>query len=205
MIKAVFFDFGRTIVQHPEDGVGLEIVRETGVENEADARLVRDAVFSVSKYANFIDEGSMTRETYKELLTKDVPPHLVPYALKAADYPISRLPIIDGMKELLTKLRTDGFKLYITSNLDEYHAAQMPHTETARYFDGMLFSSKIRVRKPYAEFFNTALDMFGVKAEECLFIDDLEENVRAAEMCGIRGLVFRGDPNEAEAFIYTTI
>ena len=80
MIKAVFFDFGRTIVQHPEDGVGLESVRETGGENEADARRVRDAVFSVSKYANFIDEGSMTRETYKELLAKDVPPHLVPYA-----------------------------------------------------------------------------------------------------------------------------
>ena len=147
MVKALFFDFGRTLVQHPEDGVGLEIVKETGVENDTDARLIRDAVFSVTKYANFIDEGSMSRETYKQRLAKDVPERLVPYALQAADYFIGRLPMIGGMKELLTKLRADGFQLYITSNLDEYHADQMPQTETASYFDGMLFSSKIKVRK----------------------------------------------------------
>ena len=204
-MKALFFDFGRTVVRHPEDGVGLEIVKETGVENEADARLIRDAVFSVSKYVNFIDEGSMSRDTYKKLLCEDLPERLVPYALKAADYHIGRLPMIDGMKELLTKLRTDGFKLYITSNLDDYHADQMPQTETARYFDDMLFSSKIKVRKPYPEFFQTALKTFGVKAEGCLFIDDLEENVRAAEACGIRGLVFRGDPKQAQDFIYANV
>ncbi len=202
MIKALFFDFGRTVVEHPEDGVGLQIVKETGLTDEAEAKLVRDAVFSVAKYANFIDEGSMSRETYKELLSKDVPEHLVPYALKAADYHISRLPMIAGMKELLSKLRADGFRLYITSNLDIYHAEQMPQTETAQYFDAMLFSSKIGVRKPYPEFFKTALTLFGETAEECLFLDDLEENVRAAEECGIKGFVFRGDPKAAEEFIY---
>lgn len=203
MVKALFFDLGRTLVQHPEDGVGLEIVKETGVENDTDARLIRDAVFSVTKYANFIDEGSMSRETYKQRLAKDVPERLVPYALQAADYFIGRLPMIGGMKELLTKLRADGFQLYITSNLDEYHADQMPQTETASYFDGMLFSSKIKVRKPYPAFFQTALTVFDVKPEDCLFIDDLEENVRGAEACGIKGLVFNGDPKEAETFIYT--
>lgn len=204
-MKALFFDFGRTVVQHPEDGVGLEIVKETGVKNEADARLIRDAVFSVSKYVNFIDEGSMSRDTYKKLLCEDLPERLVPYALKAADYHIGRLPMIDGMKELLSKLRADGFKLYITSNLDDYHADQMPQTETAQYFDAMLFSSKIKVRKPFPAFFQTALSTFGVKAEECLFIDDLEENVRAAEACGIKGLVFRGDPKQAQDFIYANV
>ncbi len=200
-MKALFFDFGRTLVEHPEDGVGLEIVKETGVTDEEDARLIRDAVFSVSKYANFIDEGSMSRETYKELLSHDVPERLVLYALQAADYPISRLPMIPGMKELLARLRRNGFSLYITSNLDEYHADQMPNTEVARYVDGMIFSSKIKVRKPFPEFFHAALSTFHVKAEECLFIDDLEENVRCAEQCGIRGFVFRGSAAEAERFI----
>lgn len=204
-MKAVFFDFGRTVVEHPEDGVGLQMVKEAGVENDEDAKLLRDIVFSVSKYANFMDDCSMSRETFKELLTHDVPERLVPYALKAVDYHISRLPMIDGMKELLTKLRADGVRLYITSNLDEYHADQMSQTETAQYFDAMLFSSKIKVRKPFPEFFQIALKQFGVKAEECLFIDDLEENVRCAEACGIRGFVFRGDVAEAEEFIYANL
>ena len=35
--RHIFFDFGRTIVEHPEDGDGLRIVKATGVTDEADA------------------------------------------------------------------------------------------------------------------------------------------------------------------------
>lgn len=202
MISTILFDFGRTIVEHPEDGAGLRIVKETGVTDEKDIELIRNTVFSVGKYINFLDEGSMSRDEYKNLLAAELPEYLHEYAFKAADYHISMLPMIDGMKELLVKLRNDGFKLYITSNLDEYHAAQMPFTETAKYFDDMIFSSAIKVRKPYKGFFDAALERFSVKAEECLFIDDLAENVEGAIKQGINGYVFNGNPKDAEKFIY---
>ncbi len=198
----IFFDFGRTIVEHPEDGAGLRIVRATGVTDEADAARIRDVVFSAAKYANDLDDGSITREQYKALLRGDLPERLHEYALAAADYHISALPVLPGMLELLQKLKADGYKLYITSNLDEKHAGEMKDTVIAPYFDGMLFSSHIRIRKPHAAFFETALSRFGVKAEECLFIDDLTDNVAAAEVCGIKSLLFRGDVAEAERFIY---
>lgn len=65
----------------------------------------------------------------------------------------------------------------------------------------MLFSSHIRIRKPHAALFETALAQFGVKAEECIFIDDLADNI-AAEACGTKSLLFRGDAAEVEKFIY---
>lgn len=198
----IFFDFGRTIVEHPEDGAGLRIVKATGVTDEADAARIRDVVFSAAKYANNLDDGSITREQYKELLRGDLPERLHAYAMAAADYHISALPVLPGMLELLSKLKADGYKLYITSNLDEKHAGEMKDTVIAPYFDAMLFSSHIRIRKPHAAFFETALTQFGVKAEECLFIDDLADNVAAAEACGIKSLLFRGDVAEAERFIY---
>lgn len=204
-MKNIFFDFGRTIVEHPEDGAGLRIVKETGVSNEADAKLIRDVVFSVSKYSNFIDEGSMSREEYKRLILEEIPERLHEYAIKAADYHITALPVISGMKELLVKLRSDGFKLYITSNLDVLHAEQMYHTEISKYFDDMIFSSEIKVRKPYHEFFEGACKRFGVKPEDCIFIDDLAENVESAEKFGIKGFVFRGDAEAAEKFIYEQV
>ncbi len=198
----IFFDFGRTIVEHPEDGAGLRIVKATGVTDEADAARIRDVVFSAAKYANDLDDGSITREQYKELLRGDLPERLHTYALAAADYHISALPVLPGMLELLQKLKADGYKLYITSNLDEKHASEMKDTVIAPYFDAMLFSSHIRIRKPHAAFFEAALTQFGVKAEECLFIDDLADNVAAAEACGIKSLLFGGDAAEAEKFIY---
>ncbi len=202
-IRHIFFDFGRTIVEHPEDGAGLRIVKATGLTDEADADEVRNVVFSAAKYANDLDDCTITREEYKQLLCGDLPERLHPYALAAADYHISALPVLPGMLDLLAKLKEDGYKLYITSNLDEKHAGEMKDTVIAPYFDAMLFSSHIRIRKPYAGFFETALAQFGVNAEECAFIDDLADNVTAAEACGIKSLLFRGDVAEAERFIYS--
>lgn len=205
MKKNIFFDYGRTLVKHPEDGAGLEIVKKTGLTNEKDVEIVRNAVFSVGKYLNFLDEDSMERDEYKKLLLNDIPPHLAEYALKAADYHIGELGMIDGMEELLIRLKKDGFKLYITSNMDKLHVSQMKDVEILKYFDDVIFSSQIRVRKPYEGFFEKALEKFGVKAEDCIFIDDLEENVEGAKKCGIEGFVFKGNAKDAEDFIYSFV
>ena len=201
MIKNIFFDFGRTIVEHPEDGAGLRILQKYGAETEEDARLVQSVIFSVPKYINFLDEGSLDRDEYKRLALAELPQRLHRVALKAADYPITELSVLPGMKELVQSLRARGFKLYITSNLDELHAKQMYSTEVATWFDGMIFSSEVKARKPSAEFFKAACDRFGADPAECLFIDDLEENVKGGEAFGIKGLVFTGDPKAVESFI----
>ncbi len=203
MRKNIFFDFGRTVVEHPEDGAGIRIVKKTGLIDEEDAEIVRNAVFSVGKYLNFLDEGSLERDEYKRLLSEDVPERLREFALKAADYHITELPVIAGMEDLFKKLKKDGYKIYITSNLDVYHAEQMYKTDIAKYFDGMIFSSEVKVRKPFKGFFDAACRRFDVKPEDCIFIDDLEENVDGAEACGIKGFVFKGSASEAEKFIYS--
>ena len=201
-MKNIFFDFGRTIVEHPEDGAGLRIVKSYGIEDETDAALVRDTLFSIGKYAGLMDEGAMTRDEYRQKLCSDLPEYLHEKAVAAADYNIGRLPLIDGMEKLLAKLKADGFKLYITSNMDEYHAAQMRGIPIAKYFEDMIFSAEIKVGKPKAEFFFKAFEKFGVKAEDCLFIDDIADNVAAAEKLGIKGFVFKGNATDAEKFIY---
>ena len=203
MKKNIFFDYGRTLVKHPEDGAGLEIVKKTGLTDEKDIEIVRNAIFSVGKYLNFLDEASMERDEYKKLLLNDIPPHLAEYALKAADYHIGELGMIDGMEDLLIKLKKDGFKLYITSNMDKLHVSQMKDIEIMKYFDDAIFSSQIKIRKPFKGFFEKALEQFGVKAQDCLFIDDLEENVEGAKVCGIEGFVFKGNAKDAEDFIYS--
>ncbi len=202
MVKNVLFDFGRTLVEHPSDGAGLQIVLDTGIENIDDARLIRDEIFSVEKYLNDLDEGLMTYEQYKEMVINAVPEPLRKYASVAVMYDIHTLPTIAGMEELLAMLKADGYRLFITSNLNVRHAKQMREHRLAKYFDDMIFSAEIKTRKPYKEFFEAAFSKFDVKAEECVFIDDVAENIEGGEACGIRGFVFDGDAKAAEAFIY---
>ncbi len=202
MKKNIFFDFGRTIVEHPEDGAGLQIVYNAGAESQQDAEIIRNQIFSVAKFLNDLDEGLMSFDEYLEKIADAVPERLREYALKAAQYNIDALPLIDGMEELLMQLKADGFKLYITSNLNLRHAAQMRKHKIAKYFDGMIFSAEVKCRKPRKEFFEAAFKKFNVKPEECLFIDDLEENVLGAENCGICSFVFKGNSEDAKKFIY---
>ena len=47
--------------------------------------------------------------------------------------------------------------------------------------------------KPDVEIYRTFLAKYGLRAEECLFIDDREENVSGAKAVGFNGCVFDGD------------
>ncbi len=196
MKKTIFFDFGRTLVEHPEDGIGLQIVRAAGATNEEDAKTVRDVVFSVDRFMNDLDEGLLSFEDYIEQVTASVPERLRDCAQKAAAYDIYELPLIDGMENLLQELKAEGYRLCITSNLNLRQAKQMRTHKIAKYFDGMIFSAEIHTRKPRKAFFETALTTFGVKADDCIFVDDLEENVLGAEKCGIKSIVFKGDADD---------
>ena len=201
-MKAIFFDFGRTLVEHPEDGAGEAVVRRFGITDDNEVKLVRDALFSLKGAMKGLDDASISREEYSAQVLSVVPSHLHEKVKEAMEYPISWLPMINGMEELLIKLKKDGYKLYIASNMDLLHAAQMREHPIAKYFDKMIFSAEIKVGKPQKEYFEKMLELCSEKAENSLFIDDLAANVQSAEALGIRSLLFKGDALEAKRFIY---
>lgn len=45
--------------------------------------------------------------------------------------------------------------------------------------------------KPEEEIYKLLLNRYNLKAEECVFIDDTEENVKAAETLEFKGIVFK--------------
>ena len=59
-------------------------------------------------------------------------------------------------------------------------------------FDGCVFSFMEGVVKPNPEIYKILLARYDIKAEECVFIDDTEENVLGAEKLGFKGIVFTG-------------
>ncbi len=57
-------------------------------------------------------------------------------------------------------------------------------------FDLLVFSGEEGVKKPDLEIFRRAMARLGVRPEESIFVDDVAENVAAAQALGMRGIRF---------------
>ena len=61
----------------------------------------------------------------------------------------------------------------------------------ADIFDDMIISAEVGLAKPDRRIYQLALDRLGVEAEQTIFIDDLDENIRGARELGIHGIHFQ--------------
>jgi len=85
------------------------------------------------------------------------------------------------------------FQLLLGSNTNELHATRYRRqfVETLRHFDHQVLSYEIGVRKPLPEFFEHCRRLAHCPAGDCLFIDDLPDNIAGARACGWQGIVYR--------------
>ena len=85
------------------------------------------------------------------------------------------------------------YKLALLSNTNELHYRQFRGQFAAVLdrFDRLFVSHEMGLRKPDPAIYRHVSDWAGVPPAECLFIDDLPENVEAARACGWRGIVYR--------------
>ena len=82
------------------------------------------------------------------------------------------------------------------SNTNDLHAAQFRRqfAETLGHFDRLVLSYEIGHIKPTADFYLACAEAAGAPPGECVFIDDLAENIEGARAAGLVGLVFRDVP-----------
>lgn len=65
----------------------------------------------------------------------------------------------------------------------------------SEYFEIFLNSSEEKIAKPDSKIFLLACNKLKVKPEECVFIDDLERNVKGAVAVGMTGIVYKDYQN----------
>ena len=56
--------------------------------------------------------------------------------------------------------------------------------------EGIVVSAEVGLLKPYPEIYLKLLETYGLKAEECVFVDDHAENTVGSEAVGIKGITF---------------
>ena len=58
-----------------------------------------------------------------------------------------------------------------------------------KYFDVISVSGDLKIQKPDERIFNHTIEKLGVSAEDCLYVDDREGNLAAAEKIGMKAVL----------------
>ena len=100
---------------------------------------------------------------------------------------------IEGMADLAKDCRAAGLGVYLLSNASVRQPEYWPSGPGSEFFDGTFVSAFYRCVKPSREIFLCAVEKFSLKADECLFVDDVRANVDGAIAAGLMGFHFTGD------------
>lgn len=184
MIKTIIFDIGNVLVNFH----WREMYMEKGLSGEKFARVAQATILS-SIWCE-VDRGIMT---YEEVLDAFVEQDRemeseIRYVLEDTHGIVTKrefaIPWICSLKE-------KELQVLVLSNFGKKLIDDNPDAmDFLPYTDGGILSYKDHLLKPEPEIYQLLLKRYGLKADECVFIDDLKENIEAAKMQGIHGIVF---------------
>ena len=193
MIKNIIFDLSEVIISGYRgiEEVVLEsqygtIENQELLENEADLDSMRENEV-------FLDllRGKLTEEEYLNHVLKNKNWNVSIEQLKTVIRSNLNKPI-PGTMEIVKQLKAKGnYQLILLSDhAREWMEYIEENNKDLEMFDKKIFSYDIGAVKSDEQTFKTVLEQAGIVADETLFIDDYEKNVKNAEAVGIHGIVF---------------
>ncbi|WP_169980338.1 HAD family hydrolase [Tautonia rosea] len=98
---------------------------------------------------------------------------------------------------LIERLRHTGHRLILGSNTNDLHASRFRRqfAETLTHFNHLILSYEIGHLKPSSGFYQACVQAAETEPADCIFIDDLPENVQGARQSGLQGICYRDTPS----------
>lgn len=186
MIKNIIFDIGNVLAAFCWE----ENLKSFGFPEE-EYEAIADAVFRGSDWGE-MDRGVLDVEEVIARFCKKAPEYaedirkvVYSYSGMIKQYPYA--------KTLLRTLKEHGYKVYFLSNYGPFgYERTKDELDFIEMMDGGLFSYEVQMIKPCKWIFMELMERYGLKAEECVFLDDNPNNAKAAGKAGIAGIAFYG-------------
>jgi len=177
MIKTVIFDYGGVILKSPH--CIESIARVYKVPKEVTAKKMRPILNLFQKGViaenKFWQKLSLVlrkpipnkKDLWRECIEKDF--HIYP-----------------EMARFVKKIREMRIKTLALSNVIEPHIGVIKKHLGYKDFNTVILSCRVGMRKPELKIYKLALKKLKVKPEECIFIDDQNENLKPAKKLGMK-------------------
>ncbi len=199
-IKNIIFDLGVVILNiDPEQSV--KAFKEIGFDRFEDQ-------YTLAGQTNIFDKletGKITPTEFFEQICEvgniKLSNQQIEHAWNALllDFPEERIKLIESLKK--------DYRIFLLSNTNAIHYNKYSadfHEQFGKPFDSlfekMYLSHEVGYRKPDRRIYESLLADSGIVAQESLFIDDLEANIKMASQLGIRGHFLKPDEDITELF-----
>ncbi|MFQ5675519.1 MAG: HAD family hydrolase [bacterium] len=192
-IKAVFFDAGNTLI-YPDYFVIQTVLADFGIKTTV-ARIRMAEYEALATAQN--SQGSQAWKTYfgiwikllgghenriKEIYGKLWERHRQKHLWSLVD---------EDAVVTLSALKERGYRLGVISNSDGSIATLLRDCNLTDYFEVIVDSEVVGIRKPSPAIFEFALNKMAAKAPESLFVgDSYETDVLGAQQAGLTGILF---------------
>lgn len=182
-IKAVFFDLGGVIVRTEFQAPRQQLAEKLGMEYEDLNRIVFDSDSGLKASIGEISSADHWAAVVRRLKRPASETTLIRDAFFAGD--IVDRTLLEYIRSLRGKYKT-GLISNAWSDLREFIVRE----KFGDAFDDMIISAEVGAMKPEPKIFQVALERFGVKPKEAVFVDDFPVNIEGCEKVGIRGILF---------------
>lgn len=200
MIKTVVLDIGNVLVSFYPDTYISQFITKKGEIDYYNHICFKSAEWKCG------DLGTKTRAEIIDAICEKYPDDAEKVREIMANCD-DMLRVSKKNTELVKRLKAAGIGVYYLSNTNEHAFEFMTSTyEVFSYMDGGIASYLDGVIKPNADIFELFLSRYGKKADECVFVDDMPQNVDGAKAVGLHGIVLKNiDDLENELCKYPEI
>jgi putative hydrolase of the HAD superfamily len=179
---ALLIDFGGVLTTSVFDAFGAFCVAE-GIERDRIADLVRTDPVAQRLLVD-VETGALPEDGFERGLAPLLGAGVAPEGLIArmTETLAPDQPMLDAMRDL----RAGGVPTVLVSN--SLGMAAYDGYDVDELFTHVVLSASVGVRKPSRRIYHYALELAGASPEQAVFVDDLAQNVVAAERLGLRGI-----------------
>ena len=184
MIKNLIFDFGKVLVDYDFEAFLRTYIPDT------DRLQAFSSVLCSLELQQLLDREERPFEVIMEQWIEENREFEPEFRYFTKHYTEIVTNEVEGMYDLLTQLKADGFKLFGLTNWCSKVYVTMAQFPIFKLLDGQIISSDEKVIKPEPAIYQRLFDKFHIKPEECIFTDDKVENVEGGKRLGMDGIVF---------------
>ena len=183
-IRAVFFDLGGVLLRTEFQAPRQQLAERLGIEYDDLVKIVFDSDSGIKATMGEISSDEHWDSVMKRLKRPASELGSIRDEFFAGD--ILDRTLLDYLRSLRGKYKTG-----LISNAWGYLRDFIVREKFDDAFDKMIISSEVGAAKPEPKIFQIALEQFGVKPNEAVFVDDFLINIEGCEKVGIKGIHFK--------------
>lgn len=195
MIKNIVLDMGNVCCRWDVNHIVKSLTDQPVMQE-----LIKTRVF-LSKQWHLLDAGTISLQQAEMEMSEhlsDEEKEMIHYALWHWHDFFDQYNV---MEKYIKKWKEKGYFIFLLSNCSLQFYDYFQNKSIFTLFDGYYISAKHQLLKPNKEIYMDFLKQYHLKAENCLFVDDIEDNVKGAMAVGMKAVVYHGNPDIIEKML----